>query len=35
MAKRLSELIATVPEVVRVTGDADVSAPVVESDADV
>jgi UDP-N-acetylmuramoyl-L-alanyl-D-glutamate--2,6-diaminopimelate ligase len=35
MAKRLSELIAAVPEVVRVTGDADVCAPVVESDADV
>jgi UDP-N-acetylmuramoyl-L-alanyl-D-glutamate--2,6-diaminopimelate ligase len=35
MAKCLSELIATLPDVVHVTGDAHISAPVVESDADV
>jgi UDP-N-acetylmuramoyl-L-alanyl-D-glutamate--2,6-diaminopimelate ligase len=35
MAKALSELIATLPDVVRVTGDTTISAPVVESDAEV
>jgi UDP-N-acetylmuramoyl-L-alanyl-D-glutamate--2,6-diaminopimelate ligase len=35
MPKTLSELIATLPDVVRVTGDTTISAPVVESDADV
>jgi len=35
MAKRLSELIAALPDVIRVSGDAMISAPVVESDAEV
>ncbi len=35
MPKALSELIATLPDVVRVTGDTTITAPVVEADADV
>jgi UDP-N-acetylmuramoyl-L-alanyl-D-glutamate--2,6-diaminopimelate ligase len=34
MGKKLSELTAALPDVVRVTGDAEISAPVVESDSD-
>ena len=37
MTKRLSDLLAALPEaqLVNVTGDADVTAPVVEADAEV
>lgn len=34
MPKKLSELIAHLPDVVRVTGDTDITAPVVEADVD-
>ncbi|MBZ0283686.1 MAG: UDP-N-acetylmuramoyl-L-alanyl-D-glutamate--2,6-diaminopimelate ligase [Anaerolineae bacterium] len=34
MPKKLSELIAHLPDVVRVTGDVEITAPVVEADAD-
>ncbi|MBZ0290906.1 MAG: UDP-N-acetylmuramoyl-L-alanyl-D-glutamate--2,6-diaminopimelate ligase, partial [Anaerolineae bacterium] len=34
MPKKLSELIQNLPDVIRVSGDADINAPVAESDAD-
>lgn len=34
MPKKLSELIVNLPDLVRVTGDVEISAPVVEADAD-
>ncbi len=34
MAKKLSDLIAELPDVVNVTGDAEITAPVVEADSD-